>query len=459
MADLNESLRQLLKELLTDVSPQAMQRADAAWLRTSFSALVPDSQLWAKFVAVLSQRLGTSAGSSPLDLILGSVYQQGTPAALIEYLLNGDMQAGTPRIPSFAAPPQTDLPKAAVAPPPPSASPNSPLEKHEPNFSVVRVFYATDRAPTPDASLGIKFDTGRQHEGPLNFGECEVSLPACHQVGHLESPSLLRLEFHPDPDRHIVLNRVSSLEEEEFLARVQSSVAASPAREAFVFVHGYNVKFKDAARRTGQFAFDLSFAGAPIFYSWPANGHTLDYSADEASVIWTAPHFERFLSLLTEHSGAQKIHLIAHSMGNRAVCEALRSLSLQRPATPGFLLHQLVLAAPDIDTDTFREMASALKTMSGHITLYASSRDKAIQLSRKLHDNPRAGAPPLVIAAGMDSVDASKVDTDFLAHSYFSNTWALLSDIHQLLESDTPAAKRFGLRAATGPDGVYFAFR
>jgi esterase/lipase superfamily enzyme len=36
-------------------------------------------------------------------------------------------------------------------------------------------------------------------------------------------------------------------------------------KDAFVFIHGYNVSFEDAARRTGQFAYDLKFVGAPIF--------------------------------------------------------------------------------------------------------------------------------------------------------------------------------------------------
>lgn len=48
----------------------------------------------------------------------------------------------------------------------------------------------------------------------------------------------------------------------------------------------------------------------------------------------------------------------------------------------------LVLAAPDIDADTFRELAESLERVSGHITLYASSEDKAIRASKKLHMNP-----------------------------------------------------------------------
>ena len=97
--------------------------------------------------------------------------------------------------------------------------------------------------------------------------------------------------------------------------------------------------------------------------------------------------------------------------------------------------------------------------MSGHITLYASSRDKAILLSRKLHKNPRAGAPPLVIVPGVESIDASEMGADWLSHSYFSDNWPLLSDIHALLSADMPAAKRFGLMEKIDAKGTYYVFR
>jgi len=103
-------------------------------------------------------------------------------------------------------------------------------------------------------------------------------------------------------------------------------------------------------------------------------------------------------------------------------------------------------------------MANALKLVSGHITLYASARDKAIKLSRKFHKNKRAGEPMLVVP-GITCIDASEMKTDFLAHSYFGDSWPLLSDIHSILTADTPAAKRFGLKKTVTTEGVYYVFR
>ena len=322
--------------------------------------------------------------------------------------------------------------------------------------TIVRVFYATDRLQLPSVTGKVQFGKQRSLLGSLHYGRCEVSIPKTHKLGRLETPSIMRLEFRPDPAKHIVLSGTISVEEKEFFEQVKESVARSAAKDAFIFVHGYNVSFENAARRTGQMAYDLDFVGAPIFYSWPSNGKTADYPKDETNVTWSTPHLQQFLTLLAQNTSAKRIYVIAHSMGNRAVCDALKLLSYD-PACQLKLTH-LVLAAPDIDADTFRELAAMLQKLSARITLYESSKDLALLASKKLHGNPRAGEP-LLILPGLDTIDASAIDTDFLGHSYFSDTWPLLSDIHSILFEDQPPERRFGLAAREDPVGKYYAFR
>jgi esterase/lipase superfamily enzyme len=324
-----------------------------------------------------------------------------------------------------------------------------------PDATAVRVFYATDRLQLPKLTGGVQYSKQRSLMGSVHYGKCEVSIPASHKVGKLETPSILRLEFRPDPKKHIILTKTDSLEEEEFFTQVNASVSRSTTKDTFVFIHGYNVSFEDAARRTGQMAYDLDFVGAPVFYSWPSNGKVADYPKDETNITWSTPHFQRFLKLMSERSGAERIHIIAHSMGNRAVCDALRALSY---ANPYLTFSHVVLAAPDIDAETFQELAETLQLISGRITLYESSKDKALSASKRIHGNPRAGEPLLVIP-GLDTIDASEIDTDFLGHSYFSSNWPLLSDIHAILSDDKPPAGRFGLKPMEHKDGRYYAFR
>ena len=102
---------------------------------------------------------------------------------------------------------------------------------------------------------------------------------------------------------------VQRVEADSFFAGVSRRIDQSSTREAFVFVHGYNVTFEDAARRTAQMSYDLAFDGAPIFYSWPSAGSLDGYARDESNIEWTTPHLRDFLSDLALRSGAESIQV------------------------------------------------------------------------------------------------------------------------------------------------------
>ena len=227
--------------------------------------------------------------------------------------------------------------------------------------------------------------------GEFQLGECRVSIPKYHEAGTIERPSILRLDFREDPRKHVVLQDVRQEPPDEFYASLKASVQASQQKAAFVFVHGYNVTFEDAARRTAQLAYDLKFDGAPIFFSWPSQGGLLQYAVDETNVAWAVPHLKEFLLSVARQSGAQSVHLIAHSMGNRALTSALLSLA-PRMKNQVPMFHEVVLTAPDIDADVFkRDIAPRITRAARRVTLYASSNDEALALSKRLHGYPRAG--------------------------------------------------------------------
>jgi esterase/lipase superfamily enzyme len=284
--------------------------------------------------------------------------------------------------------------------------------------------------------------------GKLELGTCEVSIPKLHEVGELESPSVLRLEFREDPKRHVVLLGIQPEPADRFFADLRECVGRSSQKSALVFVHGYNVSFEDAARRTAQIAYDLKFEGAPIFFSWPSQAGILEYAVDETNVSWAAPHLLRFLTEVAEQSGAERIHLIAHSMGNRALTSALRDLSLmQKSDKPTF--DEVVLTAPDIDADTFvNDIAPAVVKTARRVTLYSSSNDEALIVSKKVHGYPRAGdsGSQLVVLPGIDTVDVSAIDTSLLGHTYYGDNSTVLADIFELLNASKPADQRHWLR-------------
>ena len=94
-----------------------------------------------------------------------------------------------------------------------------------------------------------------------------------------------------------------------------------------------------------------------------------------------------------------------------------------------------------------------MRKIARGITLYGSSDDRAILVSKKLNAVQRAGegGKNLPIVAGVDSIDVTGLDASFLKHSYIGGV-NVLSDIAQLLCEGKPIANRNGIVRRT-PNG------
>lgn len=329
------------------------------------------------------------------------------------------------------------------------------------NYALMRVFYATDRAAAADFTAAPPAERYGTARGRVQYGLAEVSIPRDHKSGVLEAPSIWQLEFREDPARHIVLMSVQRRSGPAFFKELSGRVARSRGRNAFLFVHGYNVGFADAARRTAQMSYDLSFDGAAVFYSWPSQASLPGYTIDESNIEWSTAHIKQFLVDFAEKSEAQNLYLIAHSMGNRGLTRALQVLMLERPDLRG-RFREIILAAPDVDAEVFRrDLAPALQLAGQRVTLYASSNDLALRASKEVHGYPRAGesGAGLVLLRGLETIDASGVDESVLAHSYFVESKPVIRDILSLLRHNLPAGRREGLVPDRLPGGPFWRFR
>jgi esterase/lipase superfamily enzyme len=354
-----------------------------------------------------------------------------------------------------SAPPQAVDPGADIGLGSTQVGKSISLERNDPPYAIVKIFYATDRKPIAENVPSFVYGNEHSLDGMLSLGTCEVSIPRDHRLGQLEHASVWRLEFRGDPENALLL-RITLEEESSFWVKLIGKVAESRHREAFVFVHGYNTTFEDAARRTAQLSYDLGFDGAPICYSWPSYSKFDDYRKDEDNAQWTIPHLKNFLRALATQSQATTVHVIGHSMGNRAVSYALQMLSAD--ANKHCRMHNVVLTAPDIDADAFKELAKDLKSVADTVTLYISPADRALAMSKRFHGNPRLGEIFSIIP-GIDTIDASDVDTTFTGHSYHAENRSVLSDIFWLFKDGKPPRDRFGMRPVEHRDGTYYEFQ
>jgi esterase/lipase superfamily enzyme len=321
----------------------------------------------------------------------------------------------------------------------------------------VKVFFATDREPDTDdnAYYGSK-------RGAMSYGIADVGIPPGHVMGHQEEPSLWKLESSSDASKHIKVRDVVTVSRDHFLERLTAAVAASPGGKIMVFVPGYNTEFLESNRIVAQFAHDLKFTGPVLLFSWPSQGSLTGYTVDETNSEWAQADFIQLLTTLLENIKARNIYIVGHSMGNRIVGRAITSLAADRPDGDLIVFREIVMIAPDIDADVFRmDMAPRLARTGIHVTLYASSNDRALVASKMFHGYPRAGetGEGLVVVNGVETVDASDVSGGLLGHSYFAEDRRIMEDIFELLQTGQHADDRFGLKAQEFGGQRYWTFR
>jgi esterase/lipase superfamily enzyme len=343
------------------------------------------------------------------------------------------------------------------------AGKNRRYAQNSQGFATVRVFYGTNRAPTGDIKPARYYGKAR---ADLQYGYLDVTIPRIHQEAQLETqPRWVEYTFAADQAsmraQYVLLDKVTPLAKEDFVRALHQQISDSRFKDVFIFVHGFNNTFEDAARRAAQMAYDLDFDGTPMLYSWPSQGSTTAYAIDEAAVGISGRRMADFLETVVAQSGAQRIHLIAHSMGNRALIEALQTyLAKRAPENRQHIFGQIVFTAPDVDRDYFTDAIQSLTGTAERVTLYASDNDYALRSSQYFHGAPRAGTAGDVIVklAGVDSIDMSSVPADALGHSYFAANSGAIYDIFRLLWRGEPPPQRCGMsnRTAGGTLSVWW---
>jgi esterase/lipase superfamily enzyme len=326
---------------------------------------------------------------------------------------------------------------ATPAPPMPDAADNDHGGK-------ASLFYCTNRKRTKSEDLNKFY--GAVLTEP-SFGFCEVSIPPGHSQGKIERPANYIIFKMPENDkRHIVVSNIKEKTEKEFFEDIIKDLGAHADRSAFIFVHGYNTTFSEAAWRTAQIAWDIPFKGIAGFFSWPSAGQTIKYLQDIEKADSSIGHLEAFIEKMIVNTQVENVHIIAHSMGNRIATHALNNLS-RKPSFAANMqkIKQVVLCAPDLDQTVFNNsILPYFKSIGLRRTLYCSEKDKALAFSEKLRSQPRLGdaGSQLYVTNGIDTIDASNVNSLGNHHSYIFETKEVLTDLHFLLGNNFSPEER-----------------
>lgn len=388
-------------------------------------------------------------------------YHRGAPAIQVSVTLG----LATPLTPAITLKPARrngsqagysafrSSPVAEAEPPPPVVTEarritNRPAH----NAEVVRIFYGTDRQPV--ASRAGEFENTRGDA--LRVGWCDVSIPPDHRLAVIERPRITRLEFKEDPEKHFVITQRAEQSPVEFWGTLK----ALDRDSGLLFIHGFAIEFDDAVYRSAQLAYDLEFKGVPLLYSWASSGSKRRYTADLGNSENTIASLKLFLVGIIKQARITRLHIVAHSMGNRALLLTLLELAATWTTNGLPTIENLFLTAPDVDKGRFGQIVPPTIGIAKRTTLYASSKDKALKASKRKQIYPRAGdADDIVVMPGLDSIDASRLQTDFLSHSYYGDHRSVVSDLHEVIRYGTAPAGRFGLRGVPKASPRYYEFK
>lgn len=323
----------------------------------------------------------------------------------------------------------------------------------------VRVFYATNRQPaSPRAWFGDRYFSGAV--GPMRVGVAEVWVPQ-RSADPVARGTLWGFEIPPSRLKATVLTRIATIGDRTRFRTLLKRDAAR-GKEILIYIHGYNVSFSDSVRVTANLAVDLDVRGPSLAYSWPSLASVLGYWRDGAVIAdpanRLAEQLQGLVGQIASDNPDARIFVLAHSMGNRVALRALAQLAAERPSTR---LAGVVLASPDVPAAGYDMDAAAVATITGRLTLYASSKDLALRVSTLLNRDVRAGSPYSLSARSpgekidttLDAAVAAGLSRDYLGHSDYLR--GALIDLRSVMWSQVPADRRCILR----PTRSYYAFQ
>ncbi|MEM8838831.1 MAG: alpha/beta hydrolase [Pseudomonadota bacterium] len=341
------------------------------------------------------------------------------------------------------------------------------------DLNLRRVYYGTNRHKAEDAISHWAFGPDRGSE--LLLGFTDISIPKNRIAGTIDRPERWNFLSIPLPikesesiEKHFVEYETKELSESEFKKEVaKAAVSEAAEKSAIIYIHGFNNTFQDAMFRAAQLGEDLKFDGLVFAFSWPARGGVNDYVTDLDSAWLAVEYLDQFLDLIAEEDDIKKVHLIVHSMGNALLSHLVQRNGTRLSKQQGKLIDQLILAAPDIDREVFREVSEHFKRHSEAVTLYASSADIALHVSEQIRgEYPRAGdvpdAGPLIID-GIDTMDVSVVESGLfgLKHSTYGDSDQVINDVIQRIRKfDQPPHKRITnvVQIEIPNVGIYYKF-
>jgi esterase/lipase superfamily enzyme len=255
-----------------------------------------------------------------------------------------------------------------------------------------RFFFATNRRLEPgDAPLEERF--GKEREERLQFGFFDTEVKPVIGLGMLINPTQWL------QDEEIRIEKVQPLDSGEFVATLRPLVDSSSRRSLLIVVHGFREAFTSGLRKTAFLSHVLDINSPVMVFDWPGNqgASPLGYRRARRVADESAAQLAETLKLVIRDVKPDKLWLLANSMGAQVVARAFSTL-YEDPdfADPEKEIDVVVLTAPDVDHKEFdQQFKHEITALARNLTVYVSSNDRALLMSRILNRSSRRGESTL----------------------------------------------------------------
>lgn len=266
---------------------------------------------------------------------------------------------------------------------------------------VFRFFFATNRL-AEDGDEPLFERLGNRRSAALTFGSFDTEIEPSLGLGMWLDASSWFL------DEEIRITNLTRLDRTAFIQQLRGMVSASPHRGLLLLVHGLRTNLDYAMRGTAFLAHILDINAPVMVFDWPANqGDTLrGYRQARRVATASGAELAATLRLLIDEVRPEQLWVVANSLGAQVVVDAIALLAQE----PSFAdvereISDVILTAPDVSYSQFNaQFKHQLAALVDDTTIYVSSNDRALLLSRFLNLQRRLGQSTL------DKTDAELLD-------------------------------------------------
>ncbi len=334
---------------------------------------------------------------------------------------------------------------------------------------VYRFFFATNRrADAEDASVEDRF--GNERRDALTFGSFDTKIEPTLGIGMIINPT----DWFQN--EAIKLQDAKVLDQSAFVGQMRELVEESPYRSVLIVVHGFREAFPSALRKTAFLGHVLDINTPVLLFDWPGDQGTSlrGYRRAQSVAKDSGAELAATVELIIRDVQPDRLWLVANSMGAQVVADAFSLLYEQADlADAETEIEDVILTAPDVDTEEFdQRFKQEIRALAKQLTVYVSSNDRALLMSRIVNWGRRRGESTLgpeqleeaiSVVDMMEPngqlitlVDVTPVNRTRNFHNFSLETPEFFDDLFLRLTNTGPPRSRLLYKVKTPDDKIYW---